>query len=346
MPRIQAGVLTPPSVPPVPLVLEVNGVLNGSQVLLNLVQSGIITVSDDGLGNVTINAPAPVLNFLPLAGGTLTGDLLFSLDNAHDIGASGATRPRTTYVGTSVLAPLFNAATGFQVAGTATLANVLRGNGTVFVSATLAAADLSNGTTGTGPVVLNTNPVIGGNLTGVANVLVGTGATTDAGTWGFNNGNGPGIVFWGNGSAGVGDMFLTTNGVLQIRLYKSGGLDVGSAVGGDKGAGSINIAADIYKNNLAYTNPDYVLEKWATGKIEKYRNNEGVSGYRLMSIAEIREFAKANYRLPRISEGAEPTGIFERSDKILEKIEELYIHIFQMDDRIRELESRLKVALG
>ena len=42
--------------------------------------------------------------YLPLAGGTLTGDLLFT-DNTIDIGASGATRPRTGYFGTSVITP-------------------------------------------------------------------------------------------------------------------------------------------------------------------------------------------------------------------------------------------------
>jgi len=44
-------------------------------------------------------------SYLPLAGGTLTGNLLFSLDNTLDIGASGATRPRTGYFGTSIITP-------------------------------------------------------------------------------------------------------------------------------------------------------------------------------------------------------------------------------------------------
>lgn len=39
--------------------------------------------------------------YLPLAGGTLTGALLFT-DNSFDIGAVGATRPRAGYFGTSV----------------------------------------------------------------------------------------------------------------------------------------------------------------------------------------------------------------------------------------------------
>ena len=40
----------------------------------------------------------------PFAGGTLTGNLLFT-DNTLDIGASGATRPRTLFLGTSLITP-------------------------------------------------------------------------------------------------------------------------------------------------------------------------------------------------------------------------------------------------
>jgi len=43
--------------------------------------------------------------YLPLEGGTMVGSILFT-DNTYDIGASGATRPRTAYFGTSVVNPL------------------------------------------------------------------------------------------------------------------------------------------------------------------------------------------------------------------------------------------------
>jgi hypothetical protein len=43
--------------------------------------------------------------YLPLAGGTLTGGLLFSADNSLDIGTAAASRPRTAYVGTSLVTP-------------------------------------------------------------------------------------------------------------------------------------------------------------------------------------------------------------------------------------------------
>lgn len=50
----------------------------------------------------------------------LGGNMVFATDNASDIGASGATRPRTGYFGTSVITPLINVTglTASQIAGT------------------------------------------------------------------------------------------------------------------------------------------------------------------------------------------------------------------------------------
>jgi hypothetical protein len=44
-------------------------------------------------------------------------DLLFAADNARDIGASGAGRPRTLYAGTSVVVPTINATSALQTNG-------------------------------------------------------------------------------------------------------------------------------------------------------------------------------------------------------------------------------------
>jgi hypothetical protein len=45
--------------------------------------------------------------------------LITVTDNVYDIGAAGATRPRTGYFGTSVLAPTINATTAYQLNGVA-----------------------------------------------------------------------------------------------------------------------------------------------------------------------------------------------------------------------------------
>jgi hypothetical protein len=75
--------------------------------------------------------------------------------------------------GPSYNATVFNATTGFRVAGAAASGKVLRGDGTNFVSASLAAADLSNGVTGTGAVVL-----AGGNPAFTAGMTLGGLITT------------------------------------------------------------------------------------------------------------------------------------------------------------------------
>lgn len=64
----------------------------------------------DGAGLSSIKSFSQLLTSIaamPLAGGTFTGNVLFT-DNTYDIGASGATRPRTVYAGTSVITPLLN----------------------------------------------------------------------------------------------------------------------------------------------------------------------------------------------------------------------------------------------
>ena len=97
--------------------------------------------ADGDLGAITFGsgftAPGGVLTgaFLPITGGTLTGSLLFT-DNTYDIGASGLTRPRTGYFGTSVVSPIFNATTGFQIGGAAASGKILKANGTNFVAST------------------------------------------------------------------------------------------------------------------------------------------------------------------------------------------------------------------
>jgi len=85
------------------------------------------------------------------SGGTLTSALLFSADNTIDIGAAGATRPRTGYFGTSVISPVLDSGAATNL--------LLKYNGTTAVT-------ISGGSGGTATVVGGLN--WGGALSGQA----------------------------------------------------------------------------------------------------------------------------------------------------------------------------------
>lgn len=91
------------------------------------------------------------------------------------------TTGNSTFTG-GVIATIINATTGFQVAGAATTGNVLRGNGTNFVSSAIQAADLPAGTTKTiasGTAVLGTSAIPSGTAATVVTVSATGVLTTD-----------------------------------------------------------------------------------------------------------------------------------------------------------------------
>jgi len=108
----------------VPSILSVSGspiTTSGTLAVTLANQNANLVFAGPGTGSAAaptfrslVAADIPSLSgtYLPLAGGTLTGNLLFSADNTYDIGASAATRPRTGYFGTSVSAPTFTVTGG------------------------------------------------------------------------------------------------------------------------------------------------------------------------------------------------------------------------------------------
>jgi len=59
--------------------------------------------------------------------------------------------------------------------------------------------------------------------------------------------------------------------------------------------------------------------------------------YKLRKLDEVEQFCREHKHLPGISR--EPSGMFERADMTLEKIEELYLYIFELNARITALEA-------
>lgn len=159
------------------------------------------------------------------------------------------------------------AGTGFQIAGAATSGHVLRGNGTDFVDAALAAADLSNGVTGSGAVVLAANPTftasikipepagsdgnysldvsptsvsIANNATfqpfGASSDFAGMLIITDSGFSGdtavFINGGGPNVTKISESSATAFSTTLDNAGTINVYL-SSGAITIQNKLGSD-----------------------------------------------------------------------------------------------------------------
>jgi hypothetical protein len=129
------------------------------------------------------------------------------------------------------------------------------------------------------------------------------------------------------------------------RAYIGSGLVVGSPTGGDKGSGTINVAGDIYKNNSAYNNPDYVFERYY-GRVRVGSTETDRAGQYdgLLPLAEVEKCVASDLRLPGV--GDAPLGLFERGDLLLEKIEEIYLYLFQHERQFRRLTAMNGVASG
>jgi hypothetical protein len=171
--------------------------------------------------------------YLQLAGGTLTGNLLFSTDNLRDIGAAGATRPRTLYLGTSLVTPGWTN-------GTNLLANT---DNTYDIGASGANRPRNGYFAGTTQIGLGFSGLLAGDLSVARDATHGAiffGANTNylyfnAGTYSFNGGgltvNGQLIgtgnfiaasTFWVN-PGGASNLVEQRNGTnpQTLRLYNT-----------------------------------------------------------------------------------------------------------------------------
>jgi len=201
---------------------------SGSGTFTNLTVTGNTILGDASADTLTVNA-------------TITSNLIFT-DNTYDIGASGATRPRTLYLGTSLITPAItnSGLTTGRVVYTTTggletsSANLLysgtdltvygltvgRGGGAVATNTAVGASALSATSTGTfvtgigsGAATSNTsggsNTAVGGsalgsNTTGSFNTAVGAGTFgADFGALGLNT--------TGSNNTAVGNFALRSN---------------------------------------------------------------------------------------------------------------------------------------
>ena len=124
------------------------------------------------------------------------------------------------------------------------------------------------------------------------------------------------------------------------RGYFAAGLVLGVPSGGDQGGGTLNVAANVYLNASAYTNPDYVFEHYFHGKIEQFKDNPGASRYNgLPKLGDLKQELSHTLRFPQID--GQKSGIFDRADILLEICEQQQLYLFELYDRVNTLENKL-----
>ena len=215
------------------------------------------------------------------------------------------------------------------------IVNGTAGTGGIFVS-TAGKVRIGTGTTTptnaleVNGTTVSTNLKISGLASSTQKVLtVGTGgqvSATDVSTFADDMGdhtatqninlNGRKIV---NGSASTNGLFVGTNGNVRI------------------GAGSGNPSNALEVNGIVRTKEVLVeITGWSDFVFEK--------DYKLMSLAEVEQFVKQHGHLPDIPSANEVEengiGLGEMNALLLQKIEEMTLHLIEMEKRIQELESQ------
>ena len=195
------------------VVMSASPTLTGTLGAAAATFSGAVTLGDASADAITVN-------------GTITSNLIFT-DNTYDIGASGATRPRTGYFGTSVISPLVDA-TNLEVTNLKALDGTAAGsiaNSTGVVtlaSSVLTTTDINGGTID--------GTAIGGSTAaaGAFTTLSATGVTTvQAGTV-----SAPAITTTGDTNTGIffpaaDTIAFAEGGVEPARIDASGNMGLG-----------------------------------------------------------------------------------------------------------------------
>lgn len=136
----------------------------------------------------------------------------------------------------------------------------------------------------------------------------------------------------------LGTLSAVTAGSIVAGL--GNGLTMGAPTGGDKGVGTINLAADIYKNNTAYTNPKWALKHYFRGTVDKTGAYAPSFDYKgLVPLPQLEVLMSKELELPLMLENPDG-GLFERGDMLLASLEEAYIYIVQLHNRVSKLEEQ------
>lgn len=160
------------------------------------------------------------------AANTFNGAILFSPDNTYNIGASLATRPANIFLANNLIAGgSISAVSGSVTNLTITGGNISLNTGTVFISDIVFS----------GSRTIRTNSADGSDTNSA--VFTGGGGVGDSrgpyvASYGNEHGSAPGTLQLGAGNSATGGHidFYTGAGVLQGRMWKSGGFTWGGSV--------------------------------------------------------------------------------------------------------------------
>jgi hypothetical protein len=143
-------------------------------------------------------------------------------------------------------------------------------------------------------------------------------------TTAWGNIYGENLKIWGSSNSDVLLQATTTGNVGIGTLSPGYKLDVD---------GDINTSGEVRQNGSAYLHPDYVFEP----------------GYELMSLAELEDFVAAKKHLPGMpsAEEVKKDGVklFEQNRLLVEKLEEAYLYIIELQERVAKLETVAEAKL-
>ncbi|MCF8449732.1 MAG: hypothetical protein K9G49_07670 [Taibaiella sp.] len=175
---------------------------------------------------------------------------------------------------------------------------------------------------------------------------VNTGTTTTDGTYiqmhaPVEPTNPGGIDFVSQGNSGMGFTFSHYHGTLtnDMRIYNSGKVAIGKNI---IAAGSVPEGYLLYVEKGILTEHVRVASHGTTSWADFVFNK----GYNLMSLDKVEEYIKKNKHLPEIPSAAEVAkdgiDLAEIDAKLLQKIEELTLHVIEQQKRIESLEKQAK----
>ena len=290
-----------------------------------LVTNGVVTVKDGGIlnaelaGSITDNKLSTISTALKVSNSATTATSANTANAIVERGAGGEFSSGSITSNNTVQAVTVNATTGFRVNNGATSGNVLRGNGTNFVSSAIQVSDvptLNQSTSGSAATLgttqtlwgqaFNGSQTVTGSLTGVGNIIGSSVITLSSGS-GNNNINltpsGTGLVTaTGNlsasgtvtGNAVVASNITATN-LLSAASTFTRQLSVGNVQVRTVGTSNVFLGDSTTGRNAATGNHNFVFGLSAGNSLTSGAHNIFI-GYKAGSkITSPHSFAPGNF---------------------------------------------------